>query len=69
MFNGIREREGFDNNGGYIKSYIGRLNEVDGKYLDDSDKLEEEIKGEGVEIGKEYGKEMIDEKESREGVM
>lgn len=69
MFNPIRQSERFDNNARYIKTYIPRLNQVDAKYLHDTHKFEQQIKGQGVEIGKDYPKQMIDHKESRQRVM
>lgn len=54
MFNPIRQSERFDNNARYIKTYIPRLNQVDAKYLHDTHKFEQQIKGQGVEIGKDY---------------
>ena len=69
MFNPIRQSERFDNNARYIKTYIPKLNQVDAKYLHDTHKFEQQIKGQGVEIGKDYPKQMIDHKESRQRVM
>ncbi|TBW68490.1 deoxyribodipyrimidine photo-lyase, partial [Staphylococcus capitis] len=39
------------------------------KYLHDTHKFEQQIKGQGVEIGKDYPKQMIDHKERRQRVM
>ena len=69
MFNPIRQSERFDNNARYIKTYIPKLNQIDAKYLHDTHKFEQQIKGQGVEIGKDYPKQMIDHKESRQRVM
>ncbi|WP_313957933.1 FAD-binding domain-containing protein, partial [Staphylococcus aureus] len=63
MFNGIRESEGFDGKGLYMKRYVGIFNEIDGKYLDDREGNEWKVFEEGIELGGDYGREMVDDEE------
>ncbi|MBD1793083.1 deoxyribodipyrimidine photo-lyase, partial [Staphylococcus aureus] len=49
--------------------FIPILNDVDAKYLHDTYKHERQIKEQGIELGKDYPKQMVDHSESRDHVM
>ena len=69
MFNPVRQSERFDKKALYIKKFIPILNDVDAKYLHDTYKHERQIKEQGIELGKDYPKQIVDHSESRDHVM
>lgn len=69
MFNPIRQSERFDKQALYIKTFLPILNDIDAKYLHDTSKFEKQIAKQGVTLGKDYPKQMIDHKEQRDKVM
>lgn len=52
-----------------LKKFIPILNDVDAKYLHDTYKHERQIKEQGIELGKDYPKQIVDHSESRDHVM
>lgn len=69
MFNPVRQSERFDKYALYIKKYIPNLNDIDAKYLHDTHKYERQIQDQGIKLGKDYPKQMVNHSESRNYVM
>ena len=53
----------------YIKKFVQTLNDIDAKYLHDTHKYERQIKEQGIELGKDYPKQIVNHSESRTHVM
>ena len=69
MFNPVRQSERFDKDALYIKKFVQTLNDIDAKYLHDTHKYERQIKEQGIELGKDYPKQIVNHSESRTHVM
>ena len=69
MFNPIRQSERFDKEALYIKTFVPQFNDIDAKYLHDTHKHQNQLQSQGIELGKDYPKQMVDHGKSREYVM
>lgn len=69
MFNPSRQSERFDKDALYIKTFIPQLNDVTPKLLHEPFKHEAELEQEGIKLGQDYPKPLVDHKEARDHVM
>lgn len=69
MFNPMRQSERFDSKALYIKRWLPIFNDVDAKLLHDTKKNQKKLKQQGIELGQDYPKQMVNHNDSRERVM
>ena len=69
MFNPIRQSERFDAKALYIKTYLPIFNQIDAKYLHDTQHNESNLFEQGIELGRHYPRQMVDHQEKRTQVL
>ncbi|EOD7607230.1 TPA: deoxyribodipyrimidine photo-lyase [Staphylococcus aureus] len=69
MFNPIRQSERFDAKALYIKTYLPIFNQIDAKYLHDTQRNESNLFEQGIELGSHYTRQMVDHQEKRTQVL
>lgn len=69
MFNPIRQSERFDPKALYIKTYLPIFNQIDAKYLHDTQRNESNLFELGIELGRHYPRQMVDHQEKRTQVL
>ncbi|MDN8904666.1 FAD-binding domain-containing protein, partial [Staphylococcus aureus] len=69
MINPIRQSERFDSTALYIKTYLTIFNQIDAKYLHDTQRNESNLVEQGIELGRHYPKKIEDHQEKRSQVL